>query len=335
VLRRVALPLLAALTAAPAPAGAATAVELPSGDGGTLRVETAPFRVVLADARGAETLSTVPAGSVPVRAPGADGPQPLEPLGVAGGFPALGFVLGARAGLTFPVSFFTGNRLFGAEAGALSEVVGVERVTRRGDGADLAVALSTGGAPATLELRRRAAGGVRLSLRPPPGLPAVSTLFTLGSPAGEGLYGLGGRKDAFDQRGRLRNVWVEQQNAADERTDAVAGTYSFPNGDQATYYAQTSLFGARGWAAWTGGTALQRLDLAASRTDAVRWGVAEPQLELTLAAAASRRPPRRSPPRSAAPPHRRRGSTRRGSTCSTRARARPRPTGRASRAARG
>ncbi len=266
-----------------APARAATAVEVPAGDGSTLRVETAPFRVVLADASGAETVATVPAGTVPLRAPGADGPQPLEPAGAAGGFPALGFVVGARAGTTFPVSFFTGNRLFGAEVGGLSEVTGVQQVTRREDGADLAVTLSTGGAPALLALRRRGGGGVKLTLSPPPGLPAVSTLFTLGSPAGEGLYGLGGRKDAFDQRGRLRNVWVEQQNAADERTDPATGTYSFPNGDQASYYVQTSLFGARGWGAWTGGTALQRLDLAASRGDAVRWGVAEPTLELTLA----------------------------------------------------
>ncbi len=283
MLRRsaIAAALLLALAAPPAPA--ATAVEVPAGNGTSVRVETAPFRVALADARGAEVVATVPSGSVPVRAPGVDGPQPLEPGSAAGGFPALGFVLGARAGTTFPVSFFTGNRLFGAEVGALSEVTGVERVTRRDDGADLEVALSTGGAPARLALRRRAGGGVRVTLTAPAGLPAISTLFSLASPRGEGLYGLGGRKDAFDQRGRLRNVWVEQQNSADERTDGAVGTYSFPNGDQASYYVQTSLFGQRGWGAWTGGTALQRLDLAASRADAVRWGVAEPTLELTLA----------------------------------------------------
>ena len=282
VRRRVLLVLLAVLLL-PGTAAAATTVELPAGDGTTLRVEQDPFRIVLAGADGRETVATVPAGTVPVRPPGLDGPQPIEPLGAAGGFPALGFVLGARGGLTFPVSFFTGNRLFGAETGVLSEVTGVAGVAERVDGADLALTLSTGGPPASLALRHRKAGGVKLTLLPPPGLPVVSTVFTLASPEGEGLHGLGGRKDAFDQRGRLRNVWVEQQNSGDERTDPIAGTYSFPNGDQATYYAQTSLFGARGWVAWTGGTALQRLDLAASRGDAVRWGVASPRLDLTLA----------------------------------------------------
>ena len=32
-------------------------------------------------------------------------------------------------------------------------------------------------------------------------------MCTLASPADEGLYGLGARKDRFDQRGLLRNVW--------------------------------------------------------------------------------------------------------------------------------
>jgi hypothetical protein len=109
---------------------------------------------------------------------------------------------------------------------------------------------------------------VTLDLRPPPGLPGVvSTAFTLISPPGEGLYGLGARKDAFDQRRRLRNVWVEQQNTGDERLEAIPGLdptcttgpeYTFPNGAQAAYYVQSALFGGRGWAAWVGNTELSR-----------------------------------------------------------------------------
>ncbi len=273
--------------AAPAP------VTVDAGDGARLVVESEPFRLALVGRDGTETVATVPGtGGVPVRPPGVDGPQPLEPAGSAGAYPALSFVTGARAGTTIPVGFFAGNRLFGAESGAISAVTGVRATSMRGDGADLLLELSSGGEPARLEIRRLAGGGVSLGLQPPPGLPVVSTLFTLASPADEGLFGLGGRKDAFDQRGLLRNVWVEQQNSGDERTQPVTGAdpsgstgeqYSFPNGRQASYYAQSSLFGSRGWAAWVGGSQLSRLDLASTRGDAVRWGVASPTLNLRLA----------------------------------------------------
>jgi len=278
------------VAAAPAPAP----ITVDAGNGSTLRVESAPFRLAVLDGSGRETVATV-AGreGPPVRVPGIDGPLPLEPLGPLGGFPALGFVTGARAGATFPVSFFTGNRLFGAETGALVSVVEVLSSEPTADGAHLRVRTDAPGlGPATLAVRRLPAGGVTLHLQPPAGLRPVSTVFTLKSPADEGLYGLGGRKDAFDQRGRLRNVWVEQQNVGDERTDGVPGAdptgttgreYTFPNGAQAAYYVQPALNGSRGWAAWVGGSALNRVDLAASRGDAIRWGVASPDLTLSLA----------------------------------------------------
>lgn len=41
-----------------------------------------------------------------------------------GAFPALGWVPGARGGLAYPVSFFSGNLLLGAEAGAVLAVTG-------------------------------------------------------------------------------------------------------------------------------------------------------------------------------------------------------------------
>ncbi len=234
------------------------------------------FELVGDDGR-VEVTSVAGGGGLPVRPPGADGPQPLEPLGPAGAFPALGWVLGARGGLVYPVGFFSGNRLLGAEAGGVVAVTGARAL---GDGAyELATTL---GVPARAQVT-----GTHLRVEPPVGVPVVSTLFTLASPPGEGLYGLGARKDAFDQRGRLRNVWVEQQNLSDARLDALGNVvqpeYTFPNGAQAAYYVVPALLGARGWAAWVDGTALQRLDLAASRDDAVRWGVASPTLDLTLA----------------------------------------------------
>lgn len=274
-------------------AGSPDPVRIDAGNG-TLTVDRSPLRLSLRDARGNETVGTV-AGrqGPPVRLPGIDGPQPIEPLGALGGFPALGFVVGADFGTTHPVGFFTGNRLFGAEAGVLVSAVAVASARRTPQGAELRLRTDAPAlGPATLTVSRLRAGGVRLDLRPPRALRPRSTVFSLRSPRGEGLYGLGGRKDSFDQRGRLRNVWVEQQNASDERVEPLTGAdptatlgsdYTFPNGSQAAYYVQAALHGSRGWAAWVRGSALSRVDLAHSRADAIRWGVAGPRLSLALA----------------------------------------------------
>lgn len=278
-----AVAVLAGATSAPA----SVVVSVPAGAGTTLEVEDAPFALRMVGRDGRVAVASVPGtGGLPVRPPGLDGPLPLEPLGAAGADPALGWVLGARPGLTFPVSFFSGNRLLGAEAGAVVAVERVSGVRRVPHGADLDLA-TTAGVAAHAAIRTLPGGGVRLDVRPPAGLGVVSSLFALASPRGEGLYGLGARKDRFDQRGTLRNVWVEQQNLSDERLDGVGSLvepdFTFPNGAQAAYFVQPLVVGSRGWAAWTGGTALARVDLAASRPEAVRWGVASPELRLTLA----------------------------------------------------
>jgi len=293
--------LLAALAAvasllapAAAPAAAAPAT-LDAGNGSTLVVEPKPFRLSVRDARtGEERVGTV-AGleGAPVRLPGIDGPQPVEPFGAAGGFPAFGFVVGASPGVTFPVSFFTGNRLFGAEAGGLVSVVEATAVRPTATGLELDLRTDAPGAPAAaMTIDRLPGGGVKVDLRPPREIDPVATVFTLRSPEDEGLYGLGARKDVFNQRGRLRNVWVEQQNSADERLEPIPGAdptgtfgedYTFPNGPQAGYFVQAALHGSRGWAAWVGQTALSRVDLAASRADAIRWGVKSPGVTLSLA----------------------------------------------------
>ena len=149
---------------------AAAPIDLDAGGGQTLRIERAPFRLALVDRRGRENVGTV-AGreGPPVRVPGIDGPFPVEPLGAAGGFPAIGFVVGASPGLTFPVSFFTGNRLFGAEAGALVSLVEVTAARRVRGGVDLEVrtdARSLG--PARVAVRRWRHGRDRIGVRPPP-----------------------------------------------------------------------------------------------------------------------------------------------------------------------
>lgn len=292
----VALPvaLLVALLAAVVPVPAMAAgedVRLRLADGTTVVVERAPFRLSVLGPGGREQVGTVPGlEGAPVRVPGVDGPMPLEPLGPAGGFPAFGFVVGADAGASWPLPLFTGNRVFGAEAGALVSLVEVVGARRTASG--VALRVRTDGpslGPARVVLRRLPGGGVQVRVAPPDGLTPTSTVVSLRSPRSEGLYGLGGRKDSFDQRGLLRNLWVEEQNAGDERVEPVTCTtvgcdYTFPNGAQAAYLVQPSLHGSRGWTAWTGGTAFARLDLAASDPETVRWGTATPRLTFSLAA---------------------------------------------------
>jgi alpha-glucosidase len=260
------------------------------GNGTTLGVERAPFRLVLRDAAGREQVASVPGvEGAPVRVPGVDGPTPVEPLGALGGFPALGFVVGAGTGASWPLPLYTGNRIFGAEAGALVSLVEVVEARVVPRGLDLSVrtdAPSLG--PATVSVRALPGGGVRLEVEPPAGVTPTSSVFSLTTPQDEGLYGLGARKDAFDQRGLLRNVWVEEQNASDERVEpascqSLGCDYTFPNGAQAAYLVQPSAHGSRGWTAWVDQTELSRVDLAASRPDVLRWGVAAPRLVLSLA----------------------------------------------------
>jgi alpha-glucosidase len=289
-----AAPALADRQAATATGRADVALELPLAGGGRLVVDREPFRVAVLAADGTETVATVAgAKGPPVEVPAADGPQPVDPLGAAGAFPALGFVYGADGAVSFPLPVFTGNRVFGAEIGVVASLVEVTGVERTADGAVLRVRTDAPGLPeATVAVERLPGGGARLVADPPAGPAPISSVSTLASPADEGLYGLGARKDSFDQRGLLRNVWTEEQNASDERVEPVVCTdptgttgcdYTFPNGAQAAYFVQTALFGSRGWSAWLGQTELGRYDLAASRDDAIRLGVAAPRLVLHLA----------------------------------------------------
>jgi hypothetical protein len=141
--------------AAPRAAAAEPAFELDAGDGQTLVVDREPLRIALRR-DGADTIATVPAGQgAPVRPPGLDGPQPAEPLGGVGGFPALGWVTGLRGGLTWPLPVFTGNRMFGGEGGVLVSATAVERVVPTPEGARLDLATDAPGAgPAQLVVER-------------------------------------------------------------------------------------------------------------------------------------------------------------------------------------
>jgi hypothetical protein len=92
-------------------------LRLVTGRGTELRIERDPFRIALVEVGGPEGQELV--GTVagregsPFRPPGLDGPMPVEPAGEVGGYPAMGFLVGASEGQGFPATFFTGNRLAG------------------------------------------------------------------------------------------------------------------------------------------------------------------------------------------------------------------------------
>ena len=174
-----------AATTFPAHAAPDDVLLLPAGDGTVLRVERAPFRLALRGPDGAEQVATVPGlEGPPVRVPGVDGPQPVEPLGPLGGFPALGFVVGVAPSVGYPLPLFTGNRLFGAETGvlvSLVEVVARSACGRAGSTWPCAPTRRRSG-PARVRLRPLAGGGVRLELEPPPGVTPVSSRLQPGEP---------------------------------------------------------------------------------------------------------------------------------------------------------
>lgn len=221
--------------------------------------------------------------------------MPLPPLGAAGAFVPMGWLMGVNAGSTIPASFWQGNRLFGATVGLVVSVtrVSARHQTAQGLELDLETTASPLAHPAKLVITPEATGGWRLQLTPPDNLPLVAaSIIGFSSPASEGLYGLGARKDQFNQRGLLRNVWVEQQNTGSgplmpitnaDPTGLLGPEYTFPNGAQAAYYVTSALFGSRGWSVWTDNTELAQLDLASSQADAIRWSTLSPTLTFHIA----------------------------------------------------
>jgi alpha-glucosidase len=265
-------------------------ITVPAGSGNALVVSPVPFALTLVDAQGATLVGTV-AGllGAPVEAPSLNSPQPYDPAGAASAVPGLGFVLGADTVTEIPSEVLTGDQLLGASGGAVVALLAVQKAEPAGSGYHLEVATSV---PAygvsTVDIAPLAGGGVEISVVPPPLLPVASTLIGVVSPTDEGLYGLGGRKDAFNQRGLLRVLWVNQENMgagplSPETTPLSGPTATYPNGAQAAYYNQALLFGSRGWAAWTGQSAIGMIDLASNHPEIIRWGTAGRSLQFFLA----------------------------------------------------
>lgn len=278
------------------------------------QVATDPFQLCLGD-----TLCLLPADPLALPQPWthAEGPRPQLNPQTALQFPPLGWVVGQTDNRTIPAFIWQGNRLSGVDSGTLYQVTAVQSRQATPAGEDIALATNYGSEPAMLRLRRHPSGAQLATLEPPPGMAEEGialTLFSAATPAGEGLFGMGARKDYFNQRGLLRNVWTEQQNtglgAIDEIEGGGAGLplalptpglldqlgletdvddlllaedrTSFPNGAQAAYWVEAYVVGSRGWALWTDNMHFQRLDLAATRGDALRWQVVDADV-VTLA----------------------------------------------------
>ncbi len=263
-----------------------------SGDAG-IKIIDAPFQICVGD-----TLCTVASASpvLPLPYSYAEGTAPGPFPGTAGVFPALGWLVGTSENHSILASPFQGNRLSGVDSGVVYEVIGVLKREQLGEDLELELATNVpGAAPARLRIRPTAEGGHELWLRPPPEITGsvAATLFTLDSPADEGVFGLGARKDRFNQRGHIRNVWTEQQNTGLSNFAELSGQggipgfdqldledaifqderATFPNGAQAAYWVEGVLFGSRGWAVWLQEPHFQRLDLAVDAPDRLRWSI--------------------------------------------------------------
>lgn len=251
-----------------------------------------------------------------------EGTRPSPDLTTAGVFPAFGWVVGTTTNKVIVKLLgrylWQGNRRSGHDRGTLYQVTSVASIDWQDD--RIVVKLNTNYAadptPATLTISNTKSGAVRFHLEPPPGMREAGiavTLFTIATPSGEGLFGMGARKDFFNQRGKRRHVWTTQQNTGTgglaDLDLAGAGLpiglptsdllelldlnpdlddllllqerTTFPNGAQAAYWVEAFVVGSRGWAAWTTQMHFQRIDLAATRNDMIRWQLVDSD-ELTL-----------------------------------------------------
>lgn len=277
-------------------------------DGAT--VQQVPFRLCLG------VLCTVAAGVNPPPQPYlyAEGTRPVVNPQTLAAFPAIGWVVGSSRNEMIPSFIWQGNRLSGVDAGTLYEVTELAQREDFADRVELSLRTNYSDQTARLTLRRLSSGALAADLEPPPDMAQAGiavTVLSFDTPPEEGLFGLGARKDFFNQRGRLRNVWTEQQNTglggAEDLDLTGLGRFaglplpttnplaallaelgiqqdlddlllleertSFPNGAQAAYWVEAYVVGARGWAAWTRNMHFQRLDLAATRPDKLRWQV--------------------------------------------------------------
>lgn len=272
---------------------------------GPVTLQDAPFRLCLNnEVCTAEAEAAPPSPYLYI-----EGARPVVNPTTLAAFPAFGWVVGESHGRVFPSFIWQGNRLSGREQGTLYQVVSVVSQQTFEDRTEVRLRTNYPGAgPAVLTLQRLPGGVLKVALTPPAEIRDAGiavTLLTLDSPRDEGLFGLGARKDYFNQRGKLRNVWTEQQNTGlgglayldlagvglpfslptsslldwlgiNPDLDDLAllePRTSFPNGAQAAYWVEAFVTGSRGWSAWTPHTHLQRLDLAATRNDKLRWQV--------------------------------------------------------------
>jgi len=291
----------AATAQAAAPSITATAVEVWSGDGGSVHVTRDPLRIAVRGAGGRALLTTVPVDGL--------GPQPLAvisdpfPLGSEPSVPTptryapIVVTVGTQVRTEYPGGPWEANTLTGTAAGIRYAATKVTDARADGDAAVLTLATDDPtGRTVAGRLEPAADGGVRLTLKAEPATLVTSIATSFTSPADERFRGFGGRHNAVDQRGSLLLGWVQQQNAgagygqvaAENMPGSGGKTYLFPNGPTAAYAVSPSFVSSAGYGFLLERDELSSWRMASDRGDA--W-----QLEVDGAALDARVVPGAAP----------------------------------------
>ncbi len=293
--------LLVSLAAVTAPRTAAGA--LPWGDrpivirAGSARavISRAPFRIVIIGAGGAGALREV-AGARP--APQAEPltrdplPPGIENPGAPPLYAPLSFTVGAQRLLQYQGGLFGGNLMSGTRQGtryAARNVISARALT---GGIRLIISTNDPSGRRLVVLVRahgRGAIEVRTTAVPARGVSAISDSF--GSGYDEHFFGLGGRHDGLDQRGRLVSSFVAEENinGLTGLGRGGGGRWLYPNGPGAAYFPQAELLSSRGYGLLLANSQLARFRLDSDRPTAWNVEVSSPSLDYVVVPGGQRR----------------------------------------------
>ncbi|HEV2812517.1 MAG TPA: TIM-barrel domain-containing protein [Solirubrobacteraceae bacterium] len=299
---RAALALALALVLA-APAAAEVRVEadrvVVTGDGASVVVERAPFRLSFAGPGGATALQEVAnerAGPFPI--PPVPDPEPLGGDNVPRRpslYAPLTFTVGAARSVEYPAYQYNGNLLTGVEGGVQHAARDVESVAVEGGTAKLLVGTSDSGRKLEVVVAPGPGRGtLRVTAKVTPGDRVVAMADSFASRDGQPFRGFGGRHNRLDQRGTSFFNWLQQENTGagslQPVINVIPGTereeYLFPTGPHSTYYVQ-SLFFTEAYGFLLDRPELSLWRMAADRGDAWQVSVAANAIDYVVAPGAS------------------------------------------------
>ena len=266
------------------------------GDGGSVTITRAPFRVRFEDASGRTVLQQVEnSGQQPL--PIVPTPEPV-PLGQDTQqrptlYAPLTFTVGQARDFQYPASQWNGNELSGTEAGVEYSARDVVDAQPAGeDGVKLTLATSDPtGRQLIVTVKPGPAHAFALHAEPSPADGVATIGDSFASDDGEAFRGFGGRHNSLDQRGQDFYNWIEQENlGAGELDPAVSPSptssghaYLFPNGSTAGYWVQSQFVSSHHYAFLLNRDELSRWRMASDRPDAWEVNVASPQLDYVVA----------------------------------------------------